>query len=640
MGASLRPPWRPVPPVPPPGNPSPDGPTPPKGPQTRLPKVAKDGALIKLEDICVGEESGWRPADLERVNELKEVFLTGQYGIGLLKAPSVIQQDGQAKTGSDGRQLLSDGKSTILAMTAVKAIHASGEGANYEWSGALLDAFENGIKVSVLEYPEDDHDLVVAHNALTHDTDSNRYRSTTVKDMADVANRFRNKVPGGDWNAAQESLLQVYGKSKRAFVWRMVCVAQTMKPPVLQKVVDVRMPNNCVWDNPYFTGHGAQADKRLSEAAMLAVLTWYEDDTVGQKGMSSKVFEQEYCAVFRQCERWFRTVKKEFGKHFEHPGVARTREFLFSGRVRVAALGCIRAAVRLEGASEEKPGIPQCRALWAELEALKKGPETAPKAGAPAAHAAAGDAAASQGPAGADDADADADAGAASIGVGMEVEEDRDPAEEAASILAGAFLDAVHVYENEQAMKENLRNLVGPSSKIVVLVDACTSKAKIPLALLEQVASVVKDVPTTKIRVLTTAAGRLELLVACSNKAAAIFPEGNQFTVQLVRSSRQTGSGRGAKRPQHVQLLMLGSPAQPTAPCQLDVSRCLAKAAECCHMRCRDETCPLRSVEEQAALAALVAAKDPRASDPSREIPEDDKAGDAEDAEVADDEGG
>eukprot|EP00959_Pyramimonas_sp_CCMP1952_P047969 1001400-Pyramimonas_sp.AAC.1 len=98
-------------------------------------------------------------------------------------------------------------------------------------------------------------------------------------------------------------------------------------------------------------------------------------------------------------------------------------------------------------------------------------------------------------------------------------------------------------------MKENLRNLVGPSSKIVVLVDACTSKAKIPLALLEQVASVVKDVPTTKIRVLTTAAGRLELLVACSNKAAAIFPEGNQFTVQLVRSSRQTGSGRGAKRP-------------------------------------------------------------------------------------------
>ena len=49
------------------------------------------------------------------------------------------------------------------------------------------------------------------------------------------------------------------------------------------------------------------------------------------------------------------------------------RAYLMSGRAP-PVLSCIRTGVRLEGASDERPGVTTCRSLWAELSALKHAP--------------------------------------------------------------------------------------------------------------------------------------------------------------------------------------------------------------------------------------------------------------------------
>ena len=135
-------------------------------------------------------------------------------------------------------------------------------------------------------------------------------------------------------------------------------------------------------------------------------------------------------------------------------------------------------------------------------------------------------------------------------------------------------------------------------------------------------------VPTTKIRVLMTAARRLDVLVAVLNKMKTLFREGEQFTVQLMRGPKQLGGVRSAWRPAYVQLLVLGG-AKREAPNQLDISRCRAKKVECTRLRCRCEQCPLRTAQEKAEIAAVLASGTGENTSYD-EIPEDDRAGSAD----------
>jgi hypothetical protein len=56
------------------------------------------------------------------VQELKETFLAGDYGLNILKKPSLLYADGSPKCGTDGNRLLCDGKHTIYALQEVKKI--------------------------------------------------------------------------------------------------------------------------------------------------------------------------------------------------------------------------------------------------------------------------------------------------------------------------------------------------------------------------------------------------------------------------------------------------------------------------------------------------------------------------------------
>ena len=80
------------------------------------PKVLEESRLIAIEDVCLGEDRGWRRVDPKRVSDLKQKFTDGEYGRNILRKPSIIQVPGHDKKGTDGRIILCDGKHTVCAL--------------------------------------------------------------------------------------------------------------------------------------------------------------------------------------------------------------------------------------------------------------------------------------------------------------------------------------------------------------------------------------------------------------------------------------------------------------------------------------------------------------------------------------------
>ena len=52
------------------------------------------GMEIKLDDISIEEDSGWREIDEDRCDELEAIILDGGWGATSLKGPSLIADDG------------------------------------------------------------------------------------------------------------------------------------------------------------------------------------------------------------------------------------------------------------------------------------------------------------------------------------------------------------------------------------------------------------------------------------------------------------------------------------------------------------------------------------------------------------------
>ena len=60
-----------------------------------------------------------------------------------------------------------------------------------EWNDAALEIFEKGIEFELADYPENDHDLVVAYNVLIHDESSVTWKKTTIGDLVRAAEAQR-----------------------------------------------------------------------------------------------------------------------------------------------------------------------------------------------------------------------------------------------------------------------------------------------------------------------------------------------------------------------------------------------------------------------------------------------------------------
>ena len=68
---------------------------------------------VRLCEVSVGADSGWRSLDRNRVDELKAAFLQGEYGQNLLRKPSLLMYIGQPVLCADGLLKIADGNHTL-----------------------------------------------------------------------------------------------------------------------------------------------------------------------------------------------------------------------------------------------------------------------------------------------------------------------------------------------------------------------------------------------------------------------------------------------------------------------------------------------------------------------------------------------
>ena len=88
-----------------------------------------------------------------------------------------------------------------------------------------------------------------------------------------------------------------------------------------------------------------------------------EEDVAGGKGMSRKVFEDEYCMAIKHVENWVKKMKGKYGSQCEGAPFKRLSQYLMTSQGRRAVYACCSKGIPLEGTSTDNVGVPGCRPL-------------------------------------------------------------------------------------------------------------------------------------------------------------------------------------------------------------------------------------------------------------------------------------
>ncbi len=242
------------------------------------------GSVIKtvdvpLEEISIAENSGWRPLDEERVQELVTTFTSGEMGMTILANPSLRAVAGVVKLDVDGKKLLNQGKQTVAALQYLKQVAADGgwfaeTGLNKPvWMTPVLEYFfEKGLHMDVVEYREDDVDVVIECQAMAHDSENVKYAPTSIQMKVAIVRRRRARVAGGDWQSTAKALTASLGASKKPQIYNWIAAAKAMDDTVLELLARRRyMSQSLVWNNKFILGSGANARFKLQGPAQLAL---------------------------------------------------------------------------------------------------------------------------------------------------------------------------------------------------------------------------------------------------------------------------------------------------------------------------------------------------------------------------------
>ena len=338
--------------------------------------------------------------------------------------------------------------------------------------------------------------------------------------------------------------MNMYGQ-RRTFVGRMLVAAQTLSKEVLEALELYGVPNSYVYDNYYFNGNGREANKRLGEAWILAVLNMYGEETTKGQAFSLKTFDSEVCAPAKHAERWVKDRRREFGSIVEVTAFKRVEDYLQSAQARPLVLKCMRLGVRLHGegphSTGDQTGIDQCRILYNSL--LEAMGRQAPAPGGATAGIS-GDAAALS------DVTAEASSGSAEMLTGLEAE---DTAKAAAMRKTEAANNRILRYTTFNELSGYLTRILVPSEKVIFFLDFITSKARSPLAALDDVGRFLgahgygaptahgpASAPPIKVRTFVPTGSRLDLVPVIKDKLAAVAPS---LVVFFVDSDRRPGAG-------------------------------------------------------------------------------------------------
>ena len=571
------------------------------------PLVVSKDFRIPVQDVSTEGDSGWRSLDTDRVAELKTTFLSGDWGNNIMTKPAVLNEHGNPKLAQNGLRMLCDGKHTFAALKLCKEIYEkAGEDADADesivWSAGLIDVFTNGVSVNVYEF--NDASKMRAWCVIAHDADSNKYKPTSILDLWKLAHEYRQTVPGGEWKRTQEVLNGIYGQKKTMFVYRMMQVAMTLPEEICKKAGELGIPNSYVHENNYFLGHGAEAGKRLGTDYRLKALTMLADDRSLQRGLSPKVFQEEYCAPLHKAEKWIAQQKKIFGTHADIPAFKRVEEFLCTSRARLSILACVRGNTPLHGTSSEQRGIEQCHVIVKEMEASLQRKDDGLGAAAKGA-AAGGDGLAAAGGNGLDAAGGNGGAAAGSGGgagdsMMAQLDEEVDPISVVVQQKVEASMMKISSYQTYDDLERCLAGVVLSSHKVIYLIDAPTSKARVVMSMIDWVVKLLAKLPCTpNSRILVPVGSRVDLLSAVDVRMTTNITDMVHFSIQLNGGEDQ----RVRKKAAYCQyacsskLLVEGK-----VPCSIPAQLARAQKGECTRLRCLDSQCPLRTQQENAAL--------------------------------------
>ena len=153
--------------------------------------------MSSLPQECISSDSpstGHRDPDPEQVDCLKAKFLDGEFGRTIACGVQLLDSE------DNGRKLIDDGLSTVLALKAIK------EGAfktdsikrpdGQPWGPMLTEIFNAGLPVRVVAYPDDgDRDARQAWNIAKHDREQVSVAWSTVYSKVAAARHSGRAFP-------------------------------------------------------------------------------------------------------------------------------------------------------------------------------------------------------------------------------------------------------------------------------------------------------------------------------------------------------------------------------------------------------------------------------------------------------------
>ena len=324
------------------------------------------------------------------------------------------------------------------------------------------------------------------------------------------------------------------------------------------------------------------------------------------KPMSKDSFISDFCQPMRHVEQWLAKKRKDYGGLANQPSFRRMAQHLMEGKYRVEVLACMKIGLRLEGVSEEQPGIHMCRVCILALEEMKNR-DTSGVSG----DAAAGPPANAQGPTSGNTSGVSGDASGVSGGAPMAVADgtiEVDPIEIATNAKVDGALQNHHCYRTFAELQDNLPVHVVSTHKMFFLIDCPTSKIKIGYNLVDKLVEVLRRMPTDKIKMYLPCGDRLDFCASMRDKLKTSFPGMFTYMIQISRGDTQTDLYQPHYGIFAASLAALGGVKKVCA--SVPALTCKAERGEGTRLRCTDKMCPLRPADELQRLMALAGQDD------------------------------
>ena len=318
-------------------------------------------AIIGLDCLSVDDpNTGWRTTCQERVAALTADFKAGNFGLTVACGVTILD-----KEGNDGKKLIDDGVSTVMALLACQAFFAGQP--DVEVPHNLADIFDNGLTVKVVEYSDnDDREARECWNVVRHDEESFTVRWSSIHQKISSALMHHRKT--GDWTQAKTAMLEFYGEGKEQTVGRWIRAAKGMDKGTIDLLkLYPKVKGAYVWDNPFLVVSNQQTRSKMSVpfAADAFKLLMEHDQELTARG-----FVERVCRPLRLLEVWVSLMSRRYGSVATlSPALVRVTDHLRSW----AGLPSVRRCIESGSGLADEGGIPECILLVTEFDKCKAG---------------------------------------------------------------------------------------------------------------------------------------------------------------------------------------------------------------------------------------------------------------------------